>query len=231
MGCYNMPHFVKDFACRTLVNYFNLKSMIPEYKEESIYKLNTIIKCMECYGFNTSKNYEVTLAINSMIGLLIFPEQECFDEMKKEINFIRFPKLKECIDNKLKFKNTYLYCQPNQEFDPRIVKKERICPLIILKHLRNAVAHENIMIEPISENGAEITDIKFIDSYDKKPYFMKNKYNLNEIYKYIKENITEDKENKNKILYDCRFELTIPVEKIEGVLIETANYLFDSPLI
>ena len=58
MGCYNMPHFVKDFACRTLVNYFNLKSMIPEYKEESIYKLNTII-------ISTTYNIFLTLLLTN----------------------------------------------------------------------------------------------------------------------------------------------------------------------
>lgn len=81
MSCFKNPNFVKEFAYRTMVNYYNLKNM--KHDGNVLPEVEPIIKKMEKNGFDTSQNYEVTLAINSMVGLLIFPEQKYYTEAKK----------------------------------------------------------------------------------------------------------------------------------------------------
>lgn len=76
------------------------------------------------------------------------------------------------------------------------------------------------MIEPISSNGKDITDIKFCDCFkgwkpngEEKPCFCKSNH--------------KRKLKYEKCRFNCGFQLLIPVEKLEDVLMGIANYLID----
>lgn len=220
MSAFKNPIFIKEFAYRTMVNYYNFKNI--EVSEKVIPEVKPILDEMHSNGFDTSQKYEVTLAINSMVGLLIFPEQNYYNDILNEKSFDNLPILKECIENeKCDYLNTYVKISRE-----RIPIKEEVIPVNILNHMRNSLAHEHIMIKPQSTDGKNITGITFGDSSIPKGYS-----NISEKIKIkLDKNIFcgKFKQNANgNYYYKNEFRLTIPVEKLEGVLMEIANYLID----
>ena len=96
--------FIKDFAERTKANYQK----------------------------HQKGPYEITQLINSMVGLLIIPEQRLYDKISDSL-------IDECLLNKLKAPTCLKqYTYPNR------LDLRQIC-----RHLRNAIAHSNIEFEAI----------------------------------------------------------------------------------
>lgn len=117
--------FVSDFAKRTKANL--------EYVQENV---------------DSGKVYEVTQLINSLLGLLIFPQQKYYDKLPHifpdyEIQIL----MEKCTSTNYK------------ENKPKSFKN-------ILRHLRNSIAHKRIGVEPYGP--VEIERIKFedIDEYN-----------------------------------------------------------------
>lgn len=213
--------FVKEFAYRTMINYYNFKNM--DVSKSPILEVEEIHEKMRQNEFDVSPKYEVTSAINSMIGLLVFPEQAAYKkaDADNEINFDKLPNLYECI-NTDSFYNSYIDIYSNKF--SIVICKEKNIPVEVLKHLRNAVAHERIMIEPLSKDGKNITHIKFEDEKTKKLDCEKKLIVKLDTYPHMEK---KKKNKKEYYLYNCKFQLLIPVEKLEGVLMEIANYLID----
>lgn len=109
--------FVTDFIGRTLENLKNAEQYAP---------------------------YEITLFINSLLGLLIIPEQKQY----KNLNKIRLDKkiLTEFCKN--------VHCPDKQG---EIMEEQAL-----MRHLRNAIAHVNIKFGTDDEN--QISRICFFDS-------------------------------------------------------------------
>ena len=94
-------------------------------------------------------SYEVTQLINSMVGLLIIPEQKQYDNIVNSlIDNALFQKMLNCI-----VLNTYR----------KPLDLQQIC-----RHLRNGVAHSNLSFEaeksPVVSHPLEIHSIMFADS-------------------------------------------------------------------
>lgn len=150
--------FIKEFACRTQLNYFRLKADYTEnheMHEAAQRELERIEAVMREKGYPIAQCYEVTQLVNSIVGLLIFPQQGYYTTLEKNeaVNKIQMPTLYKYIQNGLDgktYKNTY-----NGE-DPQVISS-------VLRHLRNSTSHNRMGVQPQSASGKEITHICFKD--------------------------------------------------------------------
>lgn len=118
----NESDFVKDFVDRTLHNYYMVEKDTP---------------------------YEITLLINSAIGLLIIPKEKEYDKITDTlISDDLYKRLKECI-----IKDSY----SNETNLSQIIR-----------HLRNAISHAGIGFsaekEPVKNNPLKIHSVQFTDT-------------------------------------------------------------------
>jgi len=114
--------FIRDFSKRTKSNYEFIKK--------------------------SNGKYSVTQLINSLVGLLIIPQQKQFDKITESlISTELYEKLSQCVS-----KNTY---------------KKELNLSEIVRHMRNSVAHARMEfiagIPALSSAPIEIHAIKFVD--------------------------------------------------------------------
>lgn len=175
MSNFKDDDYVKEFICRTQINYFMIQNLIGHDKETEIIHLKEIMANNE---FAYQKCYEVTQLINSFLGLLVFPKEKYFNFLSnRKNNFSNVPTLKRLTDktyNKV-YISTY---------------RETRCERNVIKHLRNAVCHDRLMIHPLTHNAS--TEIKAIQFED--------------------EDIREDHKGK--------FSLIINIDDLEKILLE-----------
>lgn len=182
MAGLNNEVFFKEFVYRTKLNYYNLLktdsdlSVVDKVSIEE--KIRTIESEMRRRNYTIDNTYEVTQLVNSLVGLLVFPEQKKYKYMdKKESDLpLKLPILNKCVTEDKSFVLDYY------------IKKtgglEEKSPSNILRHMRNAVGHERIMIHPQNarlENGQnQITAIVFQDEeeYEKDGRHIKNQFRL-----------------------------------------------------
>lgn len=147
MSNFKDDDYVKEFICRTQMNYLRVQNFITHDNEKRISDLKQI---MDYNEFEHQEYYEVTQLINSFLGLLVFPKEKYFKFLSgRENDFHNVPTLKKAIGKDKGYKNTY---------------NEDKCERNIIKHLRNAVCHDRLMIHPLSHNkSTEITAIQFDD--------------------------------------------------------------------
>ena len=200
MGAFQNPNFVAEFTYRTKWNYYMMRTLHEKDKEkQSEYenKLKSVEREMESRNYEIDDFYEVTQLVNSMIGLLVFPEQIRYKFLSKREDDLKkqFPTIYKCIQQQGAFFSTYLYTEGYEAGKP-----ENKSPECILRHMRNAVAHERMSIFPVNgrlRNGKTVIEaIKFKD-YRK-----------------------EDKRYK-----EMNFELTVPVNELEPMLMEICDSL------
>lgn len=148
MSNFKDDDYVKEFICRTQMNYFKIQNLVGYNKEAEISYLKEIMLANE---FEYQNYYEVTQLINSFLGLLVFPKEKYFNFLSnRENDFQNVPTLKRVTDKTYKgFISTY---------------REIRCERTIIKHLRNAVCHDRLMIHPLNHNvSTEIQAIQFED--------------------------------------------------------------------
>lgn len=149
MSNFKDDDYVKEFICRTQMNYFMIQKITGHNKETEISCLKEIMVANE---FEYQKCYEVTQLINSFLGLLVFPKEQYFNSLScKKNDFTHVLTLKSLVNKTTNkdYINTY---------------DETICERNIVKHLRNAVCHNRLMIHSSEYvRSAEITSIQFED--------------------------------------------------------------------
>ena len=175
MSNFKDDDYVKEFICRTQMNYFRIQNLVGQNKEIEISYLKEIMSANE---FEYQNYYEVTQLINSFLGLLVFPKEKYFNFLSnRKNNFSNVPTLKRLTDktHNKDYISTY---------------REIRCERNVIKHLRNAVCHDHLMIHPLTHStSTEITAIQFED-----------------------ENIKEG--------YKARFSLIIDINDLEKILLE-----------
>lgn len=136
--------FVADFACRTFKN---------------------LSKVCSFSDVDRGKGFEVTQLLNSFLGLLVFPQQEqCKRHQTGEeqrgyftsydYNNLPFPNknIEVAYLNAVKDNSEYLTSgSPFQK---------------MIRHLRNAVAHQSLQVDPLPGEGevSEVIGFQFIDT-------------------------------------------------------------------
>lgn len=234
MGTFTDPKFVKEFSYRTKINYY---TMLKSYSEDpsEVLRAERMIECIHAKmikeKYTISGYYEVTQLINSLIGLLVFPEQMYFKQLSdKECSLSKeFPTLYELIKSR-EFICSYKDDNPNNP-DFNKCRQEKKAPRFIIAHLRNAVAHEHLMIWPLQgrmdDHEKSITAIVFEDACIYKWNREKNKWIKNFKDKHFQEygGYTYTKyipQNENDRV--AVFHLEVPVDKLEPLLMEICDY-------
>ena len=205
MSCFKNPRFAKELAYRTMVNYYLLRDHAPVNDLPLSPELQQVLQKMQASGFDVTMKYEVTLALNSMLGLLVLPQQEYYSESISSCGFAKLPTLKACMDSP-SYLNTYAESTNK--------------PVLLIKHTRNAVAHDRLIIIPESADNKDITHIRFRDAAylcNGFPRAFSNGRNLDQQ--------IAQKKNNGSTVYE--FDLCISVDKLENVLMEIAEYLID----
>lgn len=166
-GISSKPNFVEEFAYRTKINYYYglLRIADQEQKElinEKIERIKNEMKEKQ-YAYNDSF-FEITQLINSLIGLLILPQQENYNRIRNFRNLNGFPTLKKYFEQTDEdiYINTYKESvrEINWDDNPNETKLSDF-----LRHLRNAISHRRVMIHPENCNvtGDKITHVIFED--------------------------------------------------------------------
>ena len=224
--------FVEEFSFRTKINYCVLmrdQAIIENNQEKRKFyerELEDIQLKMRVERYGISRSYEVTQLINSILGLLIFPEQNCFKQLRKCTRSLEemFPNLYQIVSAKDgKYINTYRYigegaqerCFTDEDIRSafEMLPLEEATPFDLVRHMRNAVAHEHVSIRPISEGGV-ITSVVFEDE----GYGNADKGTKNLKYK-TPRHFSKDMDDPR-----CGwFMLEIDVDSLEGVLFELCD--------
>ncbi len=200
MSGFDNENFVHEFAYRTKLNYYYQRRQFAKDKDEINRIENEIKKIKESMKeqkFDIADYYEVTDLINSLIGLLVFPEQYAFDILPKEEKDLKekFPKLYKSKSDDTEYQNTYSVKKTGDA--------EINSPQDIIRHMRNAVSHNEIRIKPNSGTVSgryQIVSISFEDYLPK------------------------DKKKKEKYPH---FYFTIQIKDLEDVLMEICNFLIN----
>lgn len=161
------------------MNYFNLRLLQDNDVDESVRidnSLKKIKKEMKMKGYAVDDFFEVTQLINSMIGLLIFPQQAYYNNLSEKTEDMKreYPLLYSyVIGQRGEYQNTYYENTRNQ----RIRTPEKNNIKNVLRHLRNSASHRRLSIHP--ENGRLcdganiIKAVKFEDSRGTEKFLLK----------------------------------------------------------
>lgn len=202
MGAFKNPNFVAEFSYRTQWNYFMLRSLQETDPEKTAYinkKIQKLEEKMRSTGYEIADFFEVTQLINSLIGLLVFPEQAGYEYISNTPTDLKdmLPLLYEYIENKPgRYTNTYREVIRSVPFSQS--PDEYNSPRNILRHLRNAASHKEMGILPV--NGE----------------IVKGRQRIQEI-------VFKDKKARDRI--EQHFELIIAVEDLEPLLLEIGDVL------
>lgn len=230
-------NFVPELVYRTKVNYYamrlrdtkeeeEIRAGFDEAKKKELLKkkqwyseeLERLKDEMNTQKFDVDNYYEVTLLLNSLIGLLVFPQQKYFEEIKECLGRIeRFPELNELINRRGFFYSSY--------------KEAKKKPSNIIRHLKNALSHQRVMIIPQSlklheeEKNSPITHIVFQDADDGKLGTQKRNETLKENVNVNVNGIELDLEELTKIYDEGKavFCLVVPVENLENLIMELCD--------
>ena len=259
MSAFSRPDFVEEFAYRTKSNYYSLMiAQANEQKQPDIAKkyeqqLDLLKSDMAVHEYNTKDNYfEVTQLINSLIGLLVFPEQQYFVELGRRFRALEtdlktlntiinknngsyFCSYKETQEIPLSAEDQTDYFGSKQSGIDR-VKKNRVLSKVfrslepeektsvnILRHMRNAVSHERIGIIPVSRNE-KVTSVVFEDHAIAKIERYKGIFKAQYTTSKTDRNaLAEIRKLKQEDIIDGYFRLEIDVNDLEMVLMEICN--------
>lgn len=228
-------NFVPELVYRTKINYFTMRLNDTKKEKEIIdgpdcVEKEELLRKKEWYhkeidklkgemnkrGFDVDNYYEVTLLLNSLIGLLVFPQQKFRGKIEERLNTVEdLPLLMKLVSKKGLFYSSY-----NEE-------KELACN--ILRHIKNSLSHERVMIIPQSlerhetEGQNPITHIVFQDVDIKHQGTQDRQKQLTE---YIMvegvELELEDLPKKYEKGHSV-FCLVVPVEELEDMIIEICD--------
>ena len=216
MSGFKDAKFVKEFAFRTMWNYYGQKERFAETDEEKMKIHGQRIKLLSqisASGYEVDTEYfEVTDLLNSLIGLLIFPEQAAFKEMNDPNKLLKeeLSTLYKCTCRN-DFINTY-HEKPNQSEIG-----------IVIRHIKNSLSHDRIMIEPNSSDEGKIESITFQDAKIISKAHSSHPTDINRLDRDVRKECNKFKIRKDEELFI--FSITIPVEDLETVIFEIAKFL------
>ena len=183
MAFSDINQFATEFAIRTQLNYYNLlrqETTEPEKIAEIGEKVAALHAIMREKGYVDIEFCCGTQLMNSVLGLLVFPEQQLYHKISKYSDRkkweIDFPMLSRYVfsNDPNRFESTYTYNKYGAKCP------ESITPLNVLKHMRNAVSHKKITLFPVQADGGgtlnQVTHIVFKDFSDDNPeqyFFLK----------------------------------------------------------
>ena len=134
--------FAAEFALRTQLNFLTLleKEQIDRGDESGLVEtraqLSDIKRKMNVLNYVEVDYCLGTQLMNSLLGLLVIPQQQFFDDFESLKSWKDLPTLKQYIkEAKDQYKNTYLNSN-------NVPERKHNYPGPILRHMRNAAAHK-----------------------------------------------------------------------------------------
>lgn len=135
------------------------KDFVVDFAERTF--KNLLVICPDNAG-TENKGFEVTQLINSFLGILVFPQQEQCKKYregaKPERNFTSYDYKNLPFPNKRIEK---AYRDAIEKYGERPSEKKLMASSFqkMIKHLRNAIAHQNLQVEPTeSDENKSQTD-------------------------------------------------------------------------
>lgn len=218
------PNKVYEIAYRTKINYYRgimwNEELPEEERSRAKVEIEFIYNEMKRKNYTRESFYHITALLNSLVGLLVLPEQFVFDNISNNENdlSIILPHLEKCAKRN-DFVNTY-----NGE------KKKS--PKKLIQHIKNSLSHDRVMIIPESKKDGDITSIDSIIFQDAKltRKVKRNGYieykNVDEILESYHGDIKKFKWDSNDSnLVFSKFSITIPANRFEKIVMEIADYL------
>ncbi|MBR5202575.1 MAG: hypothetical protein IKW45_04860 [Clostridia bacterium] len=166
-------NFATEFALRTLVNCYRIYEFDRDnFSERERRKIeSTYDKVRDKVQQNNYTELEVcfgTQLMNSILGLLVFPQQQFWDEITKSksetVWYNLLPSLAKYVfsDNPDIFKFDYSYWSKKREC---YVKEDKTVS-DILRHMKNSVSHKRISLYP--QGVTTTNEVEFIVFEDQK---------------------------------------------------------------
>ena len=203
MGVFRNPNFIAEFTYRTKWNYYQLRMLQETDKVELDRIQNELDELkteMKSRNYVLDDFYEITQLINSLVGLLVFPEQVGYDYISnnpEELDEL-FPTLAKCVNDSESFYCNYVYKDRKNYGKP-----EELSPKNVIRHMRNAVSHNRLGIYPV--NGRLETGERIIKGITFKDY----------------DELKEGKIVKKQM----HFKLYVSVDDLEKLIMEICNQL------
>lgn len=148
----------------------NLKDKEKDFIKRTTANLKFIQKCVK--EEDGQELYEVTQLVNSLVGLLIVPQQKFFRNIND--NYIQqdtLYKLKSCIEE-----NTYKEKDGTDEIENLST---------ILRHMRNALAHNRFDYLNSYKDPTPFSEVRFLSFSDKGKKFLNDGQQVECTYKII----------------------------------------------
>ena len=160
MSAFKDFNFIKEFACRTQLNYYRLK--LEQSASDTVIidtqrKIDNVESLMKERNYHVTNFYEVTQLINSLIGLLVFPQQGYYDTLYNKEN-------ESCREMRTLY--NYVKLGPQKGIYVNTYTENNRKIYNVLRHMRNATCHNRMGIYPESANGKDITHVCFRDEKD-----------------------------------------------------------------
>lgn len=174
-------------------------------------------------GYKISNYYEVTLLINSLIGLLVFPEQKYEYQIRDRItNYGEMKILSKIMNREGSYASSY-------------TELDKGTPYSMIRHIKNSLSHQNVMVFPISiSNKSEEHDVTHVIFSDFNP--RRTRYNptdgsniLEEIYVLYDKGCKNYVLKNNHVLVDAynngypEFAIVVPVDELEELVLEISS--------
>lgn len=178
MSGFKDQNFIKEFACRTQLNHYRLKfnqSNSENEKKQILLRINDLENIMINRKYDVSNYYEITQLINSLIGLLVFPQQGYYDVLKYN---------ESTIEREMSTLYNYINKGYKKDVYSNTYDEDRKKIYNVLRHMRNSTCHNRMGIKPESANGKEITHICFRDE-DKENHQFKLTIDVNDLEKIL----------------------------------------------
>ena len=168
----NDSHYALELAYRSQLNMLILLQHkyiitgVTQKVEEIQREITTLQERMENQGYMQLPFCNGTQMINSLLGVLVIPKEEFFQQMWRYNKIsdwtTNLPTLYHyiCSRNPNVFHNEYSYY--NRRYDR--YEHERNTIQNVLRHMRNAICHDKLSVHPLSdEQNREVTHIIFRD--------------------------------------------------------------------
>lgn len=203
---------------RTKINYLKLErerlsinnADSKHLKLENDMKINMLEGTFYNKGFVNDGIFEITQLINSLISLLVFPQQEYYKTIFSDNSFERLPKVMMYVENKKyynsnhKYSNTYHEKKKNNR-TYALPDDEKVTPANILRHMRNSVCHERVMV--YREALSDSKDIQVLNFRDEGKCLLYH---------------------ERKVEIKEEFQISITVEDFKDILFEISDYILST---
>ena len=212
----NNGTFAIEFAFRTKLNYYQLLKLekIAKNEIEDVHnideKITEVQEAMRERNFHTLIEPQWlccgTQLMNSVLGFLVFPQQQFFRNTPEDEIWERLPILRK-----------YIYSNDSEVYINTYIREKIFSPKNVLKHMKNSISHKRIMFYPETNDYDEIQSLVFKDEN-----IIKITDRNNEMFQKYQDKIT--KNGNGQEIIKQNFKLCVKKDEFDELLFEIFDY-------